>query len=68
VLSLFLLACPLMMVFMMRGMAMNHAGNRHATTPDRPDAPERIAALAVEVTALRKQQSRTEDRDGAQPS
>jgi hypothetical protein len=56
---LFLLACPIMMIFMMRGMRGGGHGNGetgHDTQPghDEPGSPEkRIVALEREVDQLR---------------
>jgi hypothetical protein len=72
---LFLLACPLMMIFMMRGMgggmnhgSMNHGADSQPHQDGATDAPQRIAALEAEVAALRSHQARTEHRDGARTS
>ena len=65
---LIILACPLMMIFMMRGMHGGHGdGDQQGHTHDqheriRPDVAreERIAELEREVAALRDQ---SRDRD-----
>ena len=70
---LIILACPLMMIFMMRGM---HGGNDHdqqqhtpdpqARSPFDPTSEDRIAELEREVEALREQ-ARTRDNVPASP-
>lgn len=72
---LFLLACPLLMIFMMRGMGggMNHGSMKHDSDTQPYDAPvadasQRIAALEAEVAELRSQPSRVAGRDGVRPS
>ena len=59
---LIVLACPLMMIFMMRGMHGSHGNDDQPTPHDqqprsRPDVArdERIAELEREVAALRDQ-------------
>lgn len=61
---LFLIACPLAMMFMMRGMHGGHqmGGNAtHAVDSDPRDA--RTAALEAEIAQLRAE--RTANRNGA---
>ena len=52
---LFLLACPLMMIFMMRGGHGGHGGHGtpHDMGADSDSRDERIATLEREVTQLR---------------
>lgn len=73
---LFLLACPLMMIFMMRGMGGMHGGNDepHSHTGDHmhdagsPQSEtndardERLAELEREVAELRAARNRTDVR------
>lgn len=67
---LFLLACPLMMIFMMRGMG--GGGHPGQVTPpcgdareDRDDARDRrIADLEREIAALRKNEPAADDAVG----
>jgi hypothetical protein len=68
---LFLLACPLMMIFMMRGMHGSGNGNEQAHSHGHEpksgyDAArdERIAELEREVAALRDQRAGSEGRIG----
>lgn len=68
---LLVLACPLMMIFMMRGMHGGHGDNeqqthmheRHNGTGHEAARGERIAELEREVAALR---GRAGDRDDAE--
>jgi hypothetical protein len=70
---LIVLACPLMMIFMMRGMMHGmHGGNDKATpeqtTPASVDTTAqdaRIAALEREVARLRAERPRDDDPDPA---
>lgn len=60
---LFLLACPLSMVFMMRGMGRNHGGGDQTgrpadsvdsrSTPITPDQSAEVARLRAEIDQLR---------------
>ena len=50
---LFLLACPLMMIFMMRGMHGGHDGGHGNQNGTGNDAQTRIAELEREVADLR---------------
>ena len=60
---LIVLACPLMMIFMMRGMHggdsddQQHKPDRQARSPYDPTSEDRIAELEREVAALREQGS-----------
>ncbi|MEO7980627.1 MAG: DUF2933 domain-containing protein [Sporichthyaceae bacterium] len=79
---LFLLACPVMMIFMMRGMhggggtkKMSHDAHegaqmdqRDAAARDLQPPDERIAQLEHEVAQLRALQSRQADRNRASGS
>jgi hypothetical protein len=60
---LILLACPLMMIFMMRGMTSGHdSGPRsdHPANAGKPDArDERLAELEREVAELRAARDHT---------
>ena len=67
-LLLILLACPLMMMFMMRGMHGGHAdhgGDRAPTVVDTTARDARIADLEREVASLRARI--TAPRDDHQP-
>ena len=62
---LILLACPLMMLFMMRGMSHGHGGGHspdHQTTPaEDHERDARLAELEREVTVLRNRRERRLD-------
>ena len=61
---LFLLACPVMMIFMMRGMNGGHdesSGAKRNTTATDPDPRDkRLADLEREVAGLRATRDHTE--------
>ena len=69
---LIILACPLMMIFMMRGMHggdghdQQHTPDHQARSPYDPTSEDRIAELEREVEALREQ-ARTRDNVPASP-
>lgn len=62
---LLLLACPLMIIFMMKGMhGGGHAG--HSEPADRPNEREqRIAELEQQVAQLRDEAAKRADVDGS---
>jgi hypothetical protein len=66
---LFLLACPLMMIFMMRGMHGGGGRTRHDGHPADPavriDRDQRIAELEQEVADLRHVRSEHSEDEGA---
>ena len=69
---LIILACPLMMIFMMRGMHggvnddQQHKPDHQARSPYDPTSEDRIAELEREVAALREQ-GRSRDSTPASP-
>ena len=69
---LIILACPLMMIFMMRGMHGGH-GDDQQNTPDHqarspydPTSEDRIAELEREVAVLREQADTNDDIPASQ--
>lgn len=53
---IFLLACPLMMIFMMKGMHGGHGGHQ-ADAPHHEDRDRRIAELEHQVAELQEQRT-----------
>jgi len=60
---LFVLVCPLMMIFMMRGMHGGHGQPSGREDPrENPSAGERIAELEQQVRELRDERDRKREK------